>query len=70
MPILCGTGQIPMNRHNWRLVARDVHTQKHQCTRCLLVRLTASTADSFPTRKYVGQDGFKQIGGQTPECIA
>ena len=58
-----------MNRHTWVLQARDVHTQRHYCSKCGLVRLTASTADSFPTRKYVGQGGYKQIGGTVPECI-
>src|ERR1700679_3221070 len=58
-----------MNRHNGKLTAKNFLVQQHVCTKCGILRLTASLENSFPIRKYISPDGFKQVGGQTPECI-
>ena len=58
-----------MKYHQWKLVERSQHITKHVCRRCLLVKVTASVMDGFPTRKYTTKEGCKQVGGTVPECL-
>lgn len=57
-----------MNRHVWVLRATDAYVRKHQCSRCELVRITATHQDRFPSKRYADRNGV-EWRDRAPECV-